>query len=63
MIETIALHLDNDEPGRLAAMTIQALLSKSYTVSDEPPKQGKDVNDELCMVLKECRVRVKVPER
>ena len=63
MIETIALHLDNDEPGRLAARTIQTLLSKSYTVSDEPPERGKDVNDELCLTLKKCRERMKVPER
>ncbi|MFT9077237.1 DUF3991 domain-containing protein [Ethanoligenens sp.] len=63
MIDTITMHLDNDEPGRLATRAIQALLSKSYTISDEPPKHRKDVNDELCMILKECRERIKAPER
>ena len=63
MIETIALHLDNDGPGRLAAKAIQSLLLKSYTVSDEPPKHGKDVNDELCLTLKLSWVRMQVPER
>jgi len=63
MIETISLHLDNDEPGQLATRTIQALMSKSYTVSDEHPKQGKDVNDELCLTLKRYRECVKAPER
>ena len=50
-IETIALHLDNDEPGRLATHAIQTLLSKSYTVSDEPSRYGKDYNDYLKKVL------------
>lgn len=63
MIEAIALHLDNDEPGRLAARTIQTLLSKSYTISDEPPKQGKDVNDELCLAQRRYKERMKVSER
>lgn len=63
MIEAISLHLDNDEPGRLAARAIQAIMSKSYTVCDELPKHEKDVNDELCMILKEYRERMKVPER
>jgi len=40
-INGIALHLDNDAPGRLAAKTIKAILPPSYAVSDEPPKHGK----------------------
>lgn len=50
-IDSIALHLDNDTAGRLAAKTIQTILPSSYTVSDEPPKHGKDYNDNLKIVL------------
>ena len=46
-ITSIALHLDNDVPGRLAAKTIQTILSAQYSVSDEPPKRGKDMNEYL----------------
>jgi hypothetical protein len=51
-IDDIALHLDNDIAGRCAAKTIQTILTSNYTVSDEPPKHGKDVNDYLKTVLK-----------
>ena len=51
-IDSIALHLDIDPPGRLAAKTIQTILPSAYTVSDEPPKSGKDVNDYLKEVSK-----------
>ncbi len=51
-ITKIALHLDNDAPGRLAAETIKALLPSTYTISDEPPKRGKDMNDNLKMMLR-----------
>ncbi len=50
-INEIALHLDNDTAGRLAAKTIKTLLSRSHTISDEPPKRGKDYNDYLKIVL------------
>ncbi|WHH60067.1 toprim domain-containing protein [Petroclostridium sp. X23] len=50
-INNIALHLDNDTAGRLAAKTIQTILSSKYTVTDEPPKWGKDCNDYLKTVL------------
>ncbi|MDS1030524.1 toprim domain-containing protein [Bacillota bacterium LX-D] len=50
-INDIALHLDNDTAGRLAAKAIQTILPSTYTVSDEPPKRGKDVNDYLKLVL------------
>jgi len=50
-IEDIALHLDNDTAGRLAAKTIQAILPPAYAISDEPPKRGKDYNDYLKIVL------------
>ena len=46
-INSIALHLDNDVPGRIAAKMIQTILSPSYLVSDEPPKRGKDMNEYL----------------
>jgi hypothetical protein len=46
-LKRLVLHLDNDEPGRLATNAIQQLLSTALSVSDEPPKYGKDVNDEL----------------
>ena len=46
-INGIALHLDNDTAGRLAAKTIQTILPMTYTVSDEPPKRGKDILSEL----------------
>jgi hypothetical protein len=50
-IKEIALNLDNDTAGRLAAKTIKTLLASSYIVSDEPPKRGKDYNDYLKISL------------
>jgi len=50
-ITEIALHLDNDAPGKLAAKTIKALLPSTYTISDEPPQRGKDYNDYLKISL------------
>jgi hypothetical protein len=49
-INSIALHLDNDTAGRLAAKTIQTILPSKYTVTDEPPKRGKDYNDYLKII-------------
>lgn len=49
-ITEIALLLDNDTAGRLAAETIKAFLPSTYSVSDEPPKHGKDYNDYLRML-------------
>ncbi|MCG9968395.1 DUF3991 and toprim domain-containing protein [Pelotomaculum terephthalicicum JT] len=51
-ITAIALHLDNDAAGRLAAQTIKVLLPSTYAVFDEPPKRGKDYNDYLRIVLR-----------
>lgn len=45
-IKTLRLHLDNDEVGRAAAAGIVEGL-KDYTVLDEPPASGKDVNEQL----------------
>ncbi len=48
-IKTIHLHLDNDDVGRGAAQGIINGLSCKYLVLDEPPAQGKDVNEELML--------------
>ncbi|OCZ49902.1 DUF3991 and TOPRIM domain-containing protein [Dehalobacter sp. TeCB1] len=50
-IKKIALHLDNDTAGRLAAKTLQSILPPAYAISDEPPKHGKDMNAYLKNVL------------
>jgi len=52
MINEIVFHLDNDTAGRLAAKTIKSILPPPYTVSDEPPKHGKDYNDYLKIRLR-----------
>jgi hypothetical protein len=46
-IKELALHLDNDTPGRLAAKALHTVLSPICTVTDEPPGYGKDMNDSL----------------
>ena len=48
-VERIVLCLDNDEPGRAASAAIQKELSE-YEVIDNPPRSGKDYNDQLQMV-------------
>jgi hypothetical protein len=48
-IQTLRLHLDNDEVGRGAVAGIVTGLNGRYQVYDEPPKCGKDVNDQLKM--------------
>jgi hypothetical protein len=47
VIQTLRLHLDNDEVGRGAVAGIVTGLNRRYQVYDEPPKCGKDVNDQL----------------
>lgn len=47
-IKTVALHLDNASPGRMAAKAIETVLPKEYEVKNRPPTWGKDVNDYLC---------------
>lgn len=49
--DTIFLHFDNDEAGRLATKAVIKCLSDSYKIIDSPPKSGKDYNDYLCNVL------------
>ena len=48
-VERIVLCLDNDEPGRTTSAAIQRRLSE-YEVIDNPPRCGKDYNDQLQMV-------------
>ena len=52
-IRHVVLRLDNDATGRIAAETIKTLLPRKYavTVDIQPPPQGKDYNDCLCMRL------------
>ncbi|MBQ5959876.1 MAG: DUF3991 and TOPRIM domain-containing protein [Firmicutes bacterium] len=50
-IQTVHLHLDNDEVGRGASEGIIKCLEGKYKVLDEPPECGKDVNDQLMMRL------------
>ncbi len=46
-VHTLRLHLDNDEVGRGATTGIMKGLKDKYTVIDEPPTKGKDVNEQL----------------
>ena len=48
-VERIVLCLDNDAPGRAASAAIQKKLSE-YEVIDNPPRSGKDYNDQLRLV-------------
>ena len=52
-IRKVVLRLDNDPAGRIAAATIKTLLTKkcAVTVDIQPPPQGKDYNDCLCLRL------------
>ena len=63
-IDTIHLHLDNDEVGRAAAMGIWEGLEGKYSVFNEPADEGcKDMNDQLKKQLGIDRKRKEVPER
>ena len=46
-IQALRLHLDNDSVGRGAAAGIVGGLRDRYEIWDEPPRWGKDVNDQL----------------
>ena len=58
-IDTIILHLDRDAIGRGAAQGIINGLGKQYTVRDEPPEYGNDINDTLRyqLMMKEAYTR------
>lgn len=47
-VNTIHLHLDNDETGRKVSAFLSDKLSNAYKVLDEPPRKGKDFNEYLC---------------
>ena len=46
-IQVLRLHLDDDSIGRGAAAGIVGGLRDRYEIWDEPPRWGKDVNDQL----------------
>ena len=50
-IQRIILRLDNDPAGGYMSKALVAMLSDKYEVSVQPPHQGKDYNDYLCMKL------------
>ena len=50
-IRKITLRLDNDPAGGYMSKALVAMLSDKYEVSVQPPYQGKDYNDCLCMKL------------
>ena len=51
-MENIVLHLDNDKAGRDATRAIIDKLMDDYTIIDEPPQSGKDINEQLKIMLK-----------
>ena len=51
-IDTIIVHFDNDNAGRLATKALQFSLSASYKIIDNPAPSGKDFNDYLCEIKK-----------
>ncbi len=55
-ISHIYLHLDNDEPGRIASRNIREILKSNYVVRDRPPQSGKDYNDYLQLLKKSRRL-------
>ena len=50
-VKTLSFHLDNDEIGRKATKQIMRTLEGQYRLIDEPPKRGKDFNDNLLLEL------------
>ena len=44
------MHLDNDNAGRAAALSITEQLKDRYEIRNEPPPKGKDCNDYLMHV-------------
>lgn len=51
-IDTIIVHFDNDNAGRLATKALEYSLSDSYKIIDAPAESGKDYNDFLCNIKK-----------
>jgi len=50
-IKRVHLHLDNDQAGRASADALMKLLSERYEVFNQPPPNGKDCNEYLCMKI------------
>lgn len=50
-IVKIVFHLDWDDAGRSSTNALSVLLGRKYLIKDEPPKYGKDMNDELMFLL------------
>lgn len=50
--KTIVLHLDRDIVGLNATETLKAIIPMKYTVIVEQISVGKDVNEQLCSILK-----------
>lgn len=51
-IDTIIVHFDNDNAGKLATKALQFSLSDSYKIIDDSASSGKDFNDYLCEIKK-----------
>ena len=47
----IVFHLDWDDAGRSSTNAFSVLLGSKYLIKDDPPKYGKDMNDELMFLL------------
>ena len=59
-VNEIVFHLDNDRAGRNMTKALEGVLGSDYRIRDEPPKYGKDMNDELMhthMMLKDKQER------
>lgn len=58
-VDRLVLHLDNDGPGRMATAAISHLLTPVLSISDEPPKNGKDINEDLINILARRKGRIR----
>lgn len=61
--QKVCLHLDNDEPGRLAAQAIAAVLPGQYSCVNQPAPSGKDINEYLCNSVNQQRQRARSQAR
>lgn len=52
-IETIVLHLDQDQPGQKMTEQIMECLKEMYVLRNEPPRFGKDINEDLKYCIEE----------
>lgn len=56
-INKIILHLDNDRAGRDATKALEYILKNDYIVEDKPASYGKDINDYLCHITEQKKIR------